>query len=105
MTTLNLDPDDRELLRDAVAALQTIAAALSATLSDEPETYDDSEGEVANDDGDAWRPRKGGRAMLTGDPVFVNRLFVSEGEIAADVVFDDGSDITTWASALSEPPA
>ena len=105
MTTLNLDPDDRELLRDAVAALQTIAAVFSATLSDEPETYDDSEGEVANDDGDTWLPRKGGRAMFTGDAVVVDRLFESEGEIAATVVFEDGSAITTWASALSEPPA
>lgn len=103
MTTLNLDPDDRELLRDAVAALQTIAAVFSATLGDEPETYDDCE--VASADSGAWRPRKGGRAMFTGDAVVVDRLFESEGEIAATVVFEDGSAITTWASALSEPPA
>ena len=103
MTTLNLDPDDRELLRDAVAALETIAAAFSATLSDDPAAVNIHA--PANDDGDAWRPSKGGRAMLTGDPVVVDRLFVSEGEIAATVVLEDGGAITTWASALSEPPA
>ena len=103
MTTLNLDPDDRELLRDAVAALQTIAAALGVTLSDDPAAVN-----IHAPSGplrDAWRPRKGGRAMFTGDAVVVDRLFESEGEIAATVVFEDGSAITTWASALSEPPA
>ena len=104
MTTLNLDPDDRELLRDAVAALQTIAAALAvAPLSDDPAAADIHA--PASADGDAWRPRKGGRAMFTGDAVVVDRLFESEGEIAATVVFEDGSAITTWASGLSEPPA
>jgi hydrogenase maturation factor len=103
MTTLYLDPDDRELLRAAVAALQTIAAALSATLSDDLAATDTHA--PASADGDTWLPRAGERAIFTNDPVVVKRLFFSEGMIAALVAFKDGSTLTTWASALSEPPA
>jgi len=107
MTLLQLDPDDRDLMRRAVAALETIAAMLSTVLGDEPEPDDldqpDDDLEADADEVAPWSPRVGALATFAGELVSVDRLFETEGTTGAEIETEDGTRVTVWARHLSAP--
>lgn len=107
MTLLQLDPDDRDLMRRAVAALESIAATLGTFLADEPELDDRDEpddGFELEADGLAlWAPQVGALATFAGELVSVDRLFETEGTTGAEIETEDGTRVTVWARHLSAP--
>jgi len=109
MTLLQLDPDDRDLMRRAVAALESIAATLSTVLGDEPEPDDRDEPDDDLDQPDEvdevapWAPRVGALATFAGELVSVDRLFDTEGTTGAEIETEDGTRVTVWARHLSAP--
>jgi hypothetical protein len=103
MTLLQLDPDDRDLMRRAVAALETIAATLSTVLGDEPEPDEPDDDLDEPDEVAPWAPRVGALATFAGELVSVDRLFETEGTTGAEIETEDGTRVTVWARHLSAP--
>lgn len=109
---------DRDLNVARIAdALERIADLIATLL--EPETREDEreqdpgpdDAPASPEDAAAWRPVKGGRALLLHPyaddpvPVVVDRLYVSEGIEVAHVVTEDGASANVTASRLREPGA
>lgn len=94
-------------------ALERIADRLTDALM--PDTREDEEAErepgpddapASPEDATAWRPVKGGRALLDVDgplEVVVDRIYRSEGVDMAVVVDELGATFTTPATNLREP--